>query len=336
MEQISEFKDRKGSLIFFGILEIIIGFFAFLFFLIMLLSMSVMMNSPVPTQPKMSGLSFILIPLIYLFISAIFISLGIGSIKLKRWARSLSLLISWFTLFAGIGIIIVLTFFMGGVFEQIRLSGRSNEEVIFFVKILMYSIFGVFLILLPVVFILFYRSSNVIKTVQKYDLKERWTDKVPLPVLALCFLLLYTAITPPFYLLGSFGMPFIGFFLSGWLAVIIIVMNSAICIYLVLNVYKLRMKAWYYSLFYYVFGWVSTITTFMLNDVYTFYHKMNMTPKEINNLKVLGITNDSFLTILIYSGIPYLLFLIYTKRFFKSEVADENYLNTEQQINPPN
>ena len=86
------FKDRKGGLIAFGVLEILAGAFCALMAPIMLVSMllpAALLEEgaapPVDVGMMIPGLLF------YVSLAVWFIWMGIGSIKARRWARALLL-----------------------------------------------------------------------------------------------------------------------------------------------------------------------------------------------------------------------------------------------------
>src|SRR5258705_9327778 len=98
------YRDRRTGLIIFGIVEIIIGCLCLLFAPLALLGQ--VMAAKVTGNPpefKMILPSLIMYPLL----AVAFIWLGVGSIKRQRWARALSLILSWSWLLIGFGSLIV-------------------------------------------------------------------------------------------------------------------------------------------------------------------------------------------------------------------------------------
>ena len=119
----------------------------------------------------------------YYVIAILFIPLGYGHLKTRRWARTVSLTLLWFWLVVGIPLIVVF-FFMLVTAKELSLAG------VLIVAILL----GLSYLLIPGLLIRFYRSRNVRLTFETKDPKSYWTEKLPLPVLVLCSLFLFYAI----------------------------------------------------------------------------------------------------------------------------------------------
>jgi hypothetical protein len=315
MENAIDFKDRKGLLSFFGVLFLLMGLLSLLVFIVAIVSVSVMPDAVQQSQQESMASVFVGLA-IYLAVAAVFITLGIGSIKTTRWARSLTLLLSWITFITGIYVLVFFIFWGSGMFEQIG-SNAQNANVAFFAKVILYAFTIFFLIILPGVFILFYRRDDVIKTVEQYDPKERWTDSRPLPILAISFLFIYTFFMPFFYIAYGFVAPFFGVFLSGVPAAILLFANSAISLYLALEVYRMKSQAWYYTIYLSLFWIVSFLITLLFNDFIDIYTPMNLPESQIALIEKMGIfSNFGVFSMTLLYFIPYLGFLWYTKKYF--------------------
>lgn len=318
MDEHSDFKDRKGLLVFFGIVKLLFGVVAFLFFLLILLSLVFFQNTNITGTQQVSAGSVIPGAIIYLVLGTIFLVLGIGSIKKTRWARSLTLLFSWMAFILGIVVTILMAFLLNDIFNSVDPAISNNPTLLFFVKIFMFLFYIVIMVIIPGIFILVYQSRNVIKTVQKYDLKERWTDRCPLPLLALSFILLYGSISPLFMVSTGYVIPFFGTILSGLPATILHLVNSIICIYLAIQIYKLNIRAWYYSLYFYLFWIISSFVTFLFNDLMDIYHYMNISPDQLKVIENMGfLTNKNMLLMIVPGVILILIYILYIKRYFK-------------------
>ena len=123
MIQSSDFKDRKTGLIVFGILQIILGGLCTLivpFMIIGMLASTVLDESsapPINISMMLPGV------LLYTLAATWFISMGIGSIKARRWARALVLVSSWLWLISGtVGLIFVLLL-MPDMYDRMGQSG---------------------------------------------------------------------------------------------------------------------------------------------------------------------------------------------------------------------
>jgi hypothetical protein len=118
---------------------------------------------------------------LYLLISALLITLGIGSVRGRRWAWALTLVTSAFTVAFGL---IGAPFIVWMVSRLLSAVPSLSEEASGGV-VLAPLIFILFLmILVPVAFLLFYARRDVRATVERLDPEPGWTDRQPLPVIA--------------------------------------------------------------------------------------------------------------------------------------------------------
>jgi len=88
------FKDRKGWLIAFGIIQILMGSFFLLVIPLVLVGMFASSMSGRANAMPVNSHMIALAVFFYLLLAAWFISMGIGSIKARRWARALVLISS--------------------------------------------------------------------------------------------------------------------------------------------------------------------------------------------------------------------------------------------------
>src|SRR5258708_30551194 len=87
------FKDRRGWLVAFGVVEILIACF---FLLVLALMMIVIPAMPMPPgQPTLPRGMFALVGLLFYGpLAAIFLIVGIGSIRTRNWARIAMMVLS--------------------------------------------------------------------------------------------------------------------------------------------------------------------------------------------------------------------------------------------------
>src|SRR5881394_2876059 len=88
------FKNRRGWLIAFGIVQILIACFFLLMAGFTTFAVSAMpKTNPAPPVSLLYGVG-----LMYVGVAALFLTIGIGSIRAKNWARITTLVLSWFWL----------------------------------------------------------------------------------------------------------------------------------------------------------------------------------------------------------------------------------------------
>lgn len=317
MESTEDFRDRKGLLIFFGIILLLTGGISLLFSVLTLLTLALPQTGAYAGQ-QLPLSSVFLSVFFYIAMAAVFIALGIGSIQARRWAQSLTLLLSWLVLLGGAMILVFMFFYAGSIFEQIGALTQEDPVVLKTVSLITYISIMVFLIIIPAIFILVYRSKYVVQTVRKYHPEESWTDKCPLPLMAHSFFLLYISIIPLFFISYGFFAPFFGLFLIGVPAAMVWLANSLICIYLAVQVFRLDIRAWHYSLFLVVLWTISSFITFLYHDYIEIYKHMNIPYEQYGLLENMDYFSRSNVLILIsLSFVSYLIFYFYAKKYFK-------------------
>ena len=106
---IADFKDRRAGLMVFGILEILLGALCILMVGFMVLGQVVMSRAggaALSARMMLPGM------LTYVSLAAAFVWLGIGSIRCRRWARALVLVLAWFWLCIGVITVPLMAFLM--------------------------------------------------------------------------------------------------------------------------------------------------------------------------------------------------------------------------------
>src|SRR5438128_2485210 len=97
-----DYKDRQTGLALFGILWILVGLLLGGMSLLMVVG-SLAAPAGGPGAPGALPMRMMVpLMLIYLAIGACFITLGIGSMMSRRWARPLILVLSWMWLITGV------------------------------------------------------------------------------------------------------------------------------------------------------------------------------------------------------------------------------------------
>lgn len=312
-----DFKDRKGGLVFFGIIHILLGGLSILMTLIMLLSMIVSANTEINATHPLNLNMMIPAILFYVLVAVWFIWMGIGSIKAKRWARAIILISSWFWLISGVSTILFMYVIMPDMYANMGESGELPQTAVFVIKIIMNSFMAIFFFVIPGAFVLFYGGKNVKATCEFRDPKIRWTDKCPLPVLGLTLLLGLGA-------LFSFGggfyykiIPFFGNIINGNLATVLLFGISILLGFLTWGVYRLKIKALWGSVILFSLGGISTFVTSYKVNIFEFYKHMGISPESLGHIQAVNFPSN--LHMALYSGLWFAVivgYTLYTKKYF--------------------
>jgi hypothetical protein len=315
------FKDRRAGLIAFGILQIILGVICALIVPFMVLGM--MMSAPVSpnasvpqpdTRMMIPGLVF------YLLLAAWFIWMGIGSVMARRWARALVLVASWMWLIAGVMATASMVFIMPGMFAQMNRNDQMPEAMISIFKAVMFGVLAVFYVIIPGLLVLFYGSRHVKATCESRDPTVRWTDRCPLPVLALSVVSVIWACCMPMMGIYGWALPFFGLIVNGAAGAAVALVTILLLAYVAWGAYRLNIKAWWCAVAM-VTGWgLSAGVTFSRVSLMDFYGKMNFPAEQIDLMKQMMPSGSSWLLLLMGAWFIILLgYLIYTKRFFDQQ-----------------
>lgn len=312
-----DYRDRKTGLVVFGILEIILGGICALAVPMMLFSiiLSTTMNKS-SDMPMNIGM---MIPgmLFYILSAVWFIWMGIGSIKARRWARALILISSWIWLICGIVGLIAMLVFLPTIYDQIAQKGQIPKEMVTIMQYAMFGFIAIVYIIIPGVLVLFYGSRNVKATCEFRDPQVRWTDKCPLPVLAMSLMFGFGA--GSMVLMGFYGwvVPFFGYILSGIAGAGIALVSMVLLGYIAWGTYKLDIKAWWCAVLMTIAWAISTGITFSRVSLWDFYAKMNFPEQQLEIMKQFIMPQYS--TIAFFFGVwivAFLGYLLYTRRYF--------------------
>jgi hypothetical protein len=317
--QSSDFKDRKTGLVVFGILQIIHGgFFALMvpFMVMGMIASAALRNS---SAPPINTRMIIPAILFYVLVAVWFIWMGIGSIKTRRWARALILVSSWLWLICGIGGLVFMLLLMPQMYDQMGRTGQIPPEAAAVMKYVMMGFMTVFYVIIPAVLVLFYGGKNVKATCEFRDSQVRWTDKCPLPVLAVSLLFGVWAVS--MLSLGAYGwtVPFFGFIATGIKGAAIALAGMLLYGYVARGLYKLSIKAWWCAILLTILCALSTAVTFSRVTMLEFYQKMNFPQQQLDFIKQGGMLDTHTMAVffsLWFAG--FLVYLLYTKKYFAS------------------
>jgi hypothetical protein len=312
-------KDRKTGLVVFGIFEIILGVFCALMVPLMLAGMLISANLPKASAPPMPAAHMIAVLLVYLLLAVWFVCMGIGSIQAKRWARALMLVSSWFWLLGGLVALVFMLAIMPDMYDQMATNGQMPPQAVTFVKFVMFGFMVVLYLIIPAALVLFYGSKHVKATCEWHDPHVRWTDKCPLPVLALSLLAGSYAVCMPVMGLYGWTIPFFGTILNGAAGAMVVLTGSCLLGYLAWGMYRLRTTAWWCAVFLVTFWGASTGITFSRLSLMAFYEKMNMPALQLERMRQLSFMQTNWMAPLCVLWVVILLvYLLYTKKYFAS------------------
>ena len=318
-------RDRGTGLVIFGVFQIILGLLAAL--MVPLVALGAFMSRLAPGGSMRPG-QFISGVATYAFLAVGLVALGIGSVQMKRWARALTLVTSWYWLIMGTLITVLMTAMLPVVMRGALAQAQENAPggpspgmstgiiAVILTLIIIFATF--FLVLVPIAFAVFYGRKDVADTVRRRDPKERWTDQTPLPVLGASvalftgsmYLLLVGLTTPLF--------PFFGRYLTGPAAAACFVVWAGLDLYLAIALFRLQASGWWIAVLVAPLRLLSMTLTYGKADLMQAYSKVGISDEQLKMLN----SNPMFRghIILWWSLISVVLFfgyLLWLKRYFK-------------------
>jgi hypothetical protein len=316
-----EYQDRKAGLIVFGILTILMGCLMALF--VPLIIWAQFLSARTTHIPANSRT--IIAPAIFWGVFAAgFIWLGIGSILMRRWARALLLIVSWTWLAIGIVSMVFLAFLLPRVMAVLDSNVRPGQtpmpQGIKTTILVVQGIFSLFLyVILPGMWVLFYRSKNVRTTCEVRDPVPRWTDRCPLPVLGVSIWAALGAVTMLFFpILYGGVLPFFGIFLSGISGIVGCLVIAGLWGYSARALYRLQWTGWWLFLVAMCLLSFSAFVTYWQYDLSEMYRLMGYPEQQIAQLQQFNAVFKGRMlawTTVLFT-VPLVGYFLYLRRFF--------------------
>ncbi|GMU65251.1 MAG: hypothetical protein AMXMBFR36_15250 [Acidobacteriota bacterium] len=318
-------KDRSTGLVLFGLLQLAIGLFA-----LAMAGLSLVASALAPAGvPAQSGRQIAFGIAFYLVVAALFVTLGIGSLLARRWARALMLVVSWFWLVFGVLSLVAIVFLFpmmqettGKALDQAAAqrpsAGPGPDPALVGAFALGCAVASIVLfgIALPALFVLFYRSPHVRSTCAARDPRPRWTDRLPLPVLSLVLLHGFGVLTILGSVLGYGAFAIFGRVVSGAGAWLLAAVLTAALALAVAWSWRLDVRGWWLAVALWAFGLASAVGTVLHPlDWNELYRAMGMDPSVYAQLD-LGAWSRQFSWLSLAALVPWLAYLLWVRRFF--------------------
>jgi hypothetical protein len=309
----------------FGIAQIILGLLAAL--MVPLAGLSIFLSRLRPGGAMRPGM-YISAMVTYAFVAATLLILGFGSIQTKRWARALTLVISWYWLITGVLVTVLVTAVLPVAMRSALAMARQGAPggpppeistgvmAVFLTVIIVF--FAFFLIAVPIAFVIFYSRQDVELTCRDHDPIERWTDRTPLPVLGASVVffvgalyLVVTGATAPLF-------PFFGRYLTGISGTACFMGVAALDFYLSVAIFRLELTGWWIAVSTVPIRLLSMALTFAKGDLMFAYSKLGMSDQQLKMINANPMFRGhvilwwSLLSLVIFFG-----YLLWLRRYFK-------------------
>jgi len=326
----SPYENRRGWLIAFGVIDILMG----CAFLLLILFLAITFLGPaaakMPSGAMPSGLIsrpalMAIVGLQYGLMAAVFITGGIGSIRCKNWARILMLVVSGLWLACGLTGTLMMAFIFPAIMKH--QSGNIPPGLGHAIVVGMIAVMTVVMVLLPAIFLFFYSRKSVRATCLARSgtpIATPATAGPPAPALPVPL-----AILGVWEALGAFSVLAIlfmqvtfvfGVVLHGAAAILVLLTHSVLCGYAAWSIFRQKLIGWKIALFKAGFWTTSMLVTYLRH------------PELLQLFKEMGYSGQAFR---VYEQFPQflpiiwvgtivmmtalLVFLLYTRKYFPSE-----------------
>lgn len=307
------YPDRTVGLVLFGIVQIGLGLLCAL--LVPLMAVSVAMQGPgVNAQAMIPAMG------IYSVLAAVFIALGIGSIRTRRWARALTLVLASIALAGGILAMAFWLIMMPNMLRTMAGQGQMPREAVLVFQIVSVTIAGVIYVGLPGIFVLFYSRPAVRATCEAKS-PPSWTDRAPLPVLTLSLIQAFSAASLILSLVSNGVFLFFGTVLTGISAVAATLLAAILLGVLAWGSYRQHVAAWWGALGVVILGTASFAITLARVPLLDIYKASGMTAEQlqlIQNAGMIGQMQSYMPGMMLLSAAVGVGYLIYVRKFFPS------------------
>lgn len=311
-------KDRGTGLIVFGLIEILCG--ALCAGLVPFMVFGQLMSARMTGQPTVWG-QLLSAFATYGFLAVALVWLGVGSIRRRRSARALSLILGWSWLLVGLVSVVAVALLVPSTVAQMPGSAPSPAVVVGIVLFVM----SCPMVVVPFALVLFYSSRHVKATCEIADPRLGWTDACPLPVLAAS---LWMAIGASMMLLmmagGQAAVPVFGMLLVGAPGILASLPLVLIWAYLGWALYKLRPAGWWATLAWFLVLGASAVVTFARTDLMALYARMGYPEQQLDAIRRMpGLTGAN---LAIYSAVMFVAmvgYLLWIRRWFVRPAAPQ-------------
>jgi hypothetical protein len=303
-------QDRRAALRVAGVLEILFGVGACLLTGWLAIAAQAAARQGAIAPPSV-------IPSVVLngIIGTIFVVLGIGSLRARRWARDLWLVISAGWLAGGIVAVIFSGFWLPMDPISPLMDDPTPTSVSVGALLSILVILGLVLLGMPFALYAFYRSPNVRATCESAQPGRVWTDACPLRVLAAAVWLGLMSIMMlglPFAYGGLF--PFFGVFARDEAGVGLWCATALLAAAAALGLYRQRLWAWWLAMGLILLFGVSGVLTSLSADIAELYRGMGIQGAQLEQLEELGLASPGYMlgsTVGMFG--PYLLLLVWIR-----------------------
>lgn len=243
----------------------------------------------------------------YYLMAALFIPLGYGHLKMRRWARTFSLTLLWSWLVVGAPLVVVVFFIL-----------VASKDLSLPVALIALIFLGLSYLVFPWLLIRFYQGRNVRRTFEAKNTNSCWLEELPMPILILSSLYLFYIIILHILILFNGIFPAFGVFVFGFQGILLLDLSIACLVCLIWGMLRSKLWAWWGSVIWLSLFTFSTVLTFCRYDYSAILSGLAFPPREMEFLGGIPVQGYHFSVL---AGIPLFItwvIAILSKRHFRT------------------
>jgi len=318
-------KDRHTGLVVFGTLDVALGIFCFsLAMLLLIIVSSSGLHGMKPIHYAMTmGLLF--------FLAGWFIVMGLGSMKGRRWARAQLLIGAWVSVFFGTLGLALFLHILPELYNMVADFGLLAPSAAMVVLYIAVAIILILQVAFPLQVIAFYSRASVRFTCERLNPDPSWTDRCPLPLLAMGFICLLGCLSIVTAATTNYTVFLYGRIVSGSSGFGIVALLSAACGYVGWGAFTCKMHAWWGAYVLVLVTSSSMMLTFSGMDLESLYAVMGYSAEQVAEIrKIYPFTPASLTFASCIWGIMACVYLLWVRDCFRGETVVVEVKSYEQ------
>jgi hypothetical protein len=314
-----DYRDCPSGLDLSGIFEVLLGFLCALAIPFLFFAQTIASRRPdaAPAPP-----TFIPLMTVYALMAVAFIWHGFGSILARRRAPAILSCLAGVALCAGLmgeAWVALTPPHLGAAMAQLN-PPAPPAAAFLVVKIMMAVVILAIFVLIPGALLLFSRNPRVNCGGEASYAMEEWTDRCPLPVLALSLAMAFFGIGILGLLGGLHGFAPFGVFVSGGPRYFLPSILAALLLYLALGLFRLQIQAWWIALGMQLIFAIYGAVMFSRGNFAALYLKFGLDPRTAAAAGQL-LRLPAFKWLIPISIVPWLMWLLCIRLYFPAATA---------------
>jgi hypothetical protein len=249
-------------------------------------------------------------------IAVVLVWVGIGLGTARRWAWTLTVAFSWVWLAGGVVAFVYSILMAPATMAPLSDQAKLPPGFVTSMRIMSMAITACMYLVIPGALLALCHHESVRATCERRDPKIRWTDRCPLPVLALSLALAFSTTS---LVSMSACLPVFGIYISGVAGVAVAVLIACLMAWLAWGTYRLQPVAWWGALVVAVVGTADSVVLYAAMDLSEMFKKMGLSAADTERVQKAGLFDGlsrygPWLSVA--SGIGLVGYLIFLRRYF--------------------